>query len=528
MSQVILFDLDGTLTESGEGITKCVQYALEKLGIIEPDLEKLRCFIGPPLKEQFMKYANLSDQEADKAVEYYRERYTKTGIFENRLYDKIPKLLDVLKINDKILGVASSKPEIYVNQILEYFEIDQYFEAIVGSEMDGRRTDKSEVIEEALHRLHMEKERDKVLMVGDREHDVTGAKACGIQCIGVAYGYGTREELQKAGAVYIAETVDDLGILASPNDEETQEHVESVRKFRKKPKEKKHKSVQPPIHPLKEMWRTFYPILIHYGIGILVSILAVSFYYWKEGGKQVILNPLDIINKVNQSAMYQLMVTSILAGGICFFLYSKDQKKRKEGFLGKGPDFVWSPPVLWVSMIVLAVTGGQFLNDFILITGINQIFPQYSNMTDTIMQNQPMWILLLTVGILAPIAEELVFRGLVFRRMKDWMNTGIAIGFSALLFGIYHGNIVQFLFAAIMGVLLAYVYHTTGTLWASILVHMVVNMWSLVGSEWWYATWSQISGGIFIGMALEGIVALIPIYLLYITNKKRNIKLNKE
>ena len=142
---------------------------------------------------------------------------------------KIPELLELLKINNKILAVASSKPEVYVKQILEHFQIADYFTAIVGSELDGRRTEKAEVIEEALRRMHLEEERDKVLMVGDRSHDVQGAISCGLQCIGVAYGYGSREELEKAGAVYIADSVEDLGILASPNDEETTENVESVR-----------------------------------------------------------------------------------------------------------------------------------------------------------------------------------------------------------------------------------------------------------------------------------------------------------
>ena len=159
MSQVILFDLDGTLTESGEGIINCVQYALEKLGKKEEHPENLQCFIGPPLKEQFMKYAGLGEEEGEKAVVYYRERYTTTGIFENRLYPKIPELLELLKINNKILAVASSKPEVYVKQILEHFQIADYFTAIVGSELDGRRTEKAEVIEEALRRMHLEEER---------------------------------------------------------------------------------------------------------------------------------------------------------------------------------------------------------------------------------------------------------------------------------------------------------------------------------------------------------------------------------
>ena len=225
MSQVILFDLDGTLTESGEGIIKSVEYALEKLGVTENDPENLKRYVGPPLKESFMKFSGLNEEQAEQGIGYYRERYTKVGMFENCLYPQIPELLEVLKINDKILGVASSMPEIFVNQILEHFGIAQYFQVIVGSELDGRRSKKEEVIEEALLRLHMQTERDKVLMVGDKEQDVNGARSCGLQCIGVAYGYGTREELSQAGAVYIADTVEDLGILASPNDEETTEHV---------------------------------------------------------------------------------------------------------------------------------------------------------------------------------------------------------------------------------------------------------------------------------------------------------------
>ena len=221
MSQVILFDLDGTLTESGEGIMKSVQYALEKLGIIEENPEKLLQYVGPPLKDSFMEFHGLSEEQAEQGIGYYRERYTQTGMFENRLYPQIPELMEVLKINDKILGVASSKPEVFVKQILERFGIAQYFQVIVGSELDGTRARKEEVIEEALARLHMQTERDKILMVGDRSQDVDGARSCGLQCIGVAYGYGTREELEQAGAVYIADTVEDLGILASPNDEET-------------------------------------------------------------------------------------------------------------------------------------------------------------------------------------------------------------------------------------------------------------------------------------------------------------------
>lgn len=210
MYKVILFDLDGTLTESGDGITKSVQYALEKIGKPEPDLDKLRVFVGPPLMEQFMKYADIDEETARQAVVYYRERYTVKGIFENKPYDGVVELLDSLKKKGYILAVSSSKPEKFVKQILDYFDLTQYFTEIVGSEMGGKRTKKSEVIEETLTRLGYEKKRDQVLMVGDKEHDVFGAREAGLECVAVSYGYGTMEELEAAQPLQIFDSAESL------------------------------------------------------------------------------------------------------------------------------------------------------------------------------------------------------------------------------------------------------------------------------------------------------------------------------
>lgn len=210
MYKAIFFDLDGTLTESGEGITKSVQYALEKLGKPEEDLDKLRVFIGPPLMEQFMKYADVDETEARRAVEYYRERYAVKGIFENRPYDGVENLLRELKGRGYILAVASSKPEYYVTKILDYFNLSSYFEVVVGSEMNGARTSKTEVIEEALKRLNMSDRRKEVLMVGDKEYDVLGARAAGLACVAVGYGYGTKEELTAAQPLKIVASIEEL------------------------------------------------------------------------------------------------------------------------------------------------------------------------------------------------------------------------------------------------------------------------------------------------------------------------------
>lgn len=210
MRKTILFDLDGTLTESGEGITKSVQYALKKMGKPEPDLHKLRVFIGPPLMEQFMKYAGMSEAEAKKAVAWYRERYVPIGIFENRPYPGVPKMLQALADDGFLLAVASSKTEESVLRVLERYGLEGFFAAAVGSLPDGRRSRKEEVIEEALRRLHMEKDREHALMVGDKEHDVIGARRAALRCVAVGYGYGTPEELTAAKPFTIVQTVEDL------------------------------------------------------------------------------------------------------------------------------------------------------------------------------------------------------------------------------------------------------------------------------------------------------------------------------
>ena len=210
MYKAIFFDLDGTLTESGEGITKSVQYALEKIGKPEEDLEKLKVFVGPPLMEQFMKYAGVDEATGRKAVEFYRERYEVKGIYENHPYESVEEMLQELKRKGYILAGASSKPEYYVTQILDYFKLSSYFDVVVGSEMNGARTSKSEVIEEALKRINMSDKRNEVLMVGDKEHDVLGARAAGLDCVAVAYGYGTQEELTEANPLKIVDSVDEL------------------------------------------------------------------------------------------------------------------------------------------------------------------------------------------------------------------------------------------------------------------------------------------------------------------------------
>jgi len=190
MKSYLLFDLDGTLTDPKVGICTCVQYALKSFGIEEPDLDKLEPFIGPPLKDSFMQFYDMSEEQAESAIEKYRERFAETGLFENEVYAGIPQMLSDLKSVGMKLAVASSKPTVYVKRILEHFGIAKYFDAVVGSELDGTRVNKDEVVQEALRQLFGEQAYDKgkVYMIGDRHFDVEGAHALGIESVGVTYG----------------------------------------------------------------------------------------------------------------------------------------------------------------------------------------------------------------------------------------------------------------------------------------------------------------------------------------------------
>ena len=209
MLQYCFFDLDGTITDPKIGITSSVAYALEKYGIIVEDRDQLTTFIGPPLHESFCKYFGFSHMAAYDAVDKYREYYKAQGIFENYLYDGMTDLFKSLQNAGIQIVMATSKPEVFARQIAEYFHIDSYFTCITGSELDGTRVAKYEVIACAMERIGI-KDATGAIMVGDRMHDIVGAKKNGMTSVGVLYGYGNRIELEDAGADYIVESVEEL------------------------------------------------------------------------------------------------------------------------------------------------------------------------------------------------------------------------------------------------------------------------------------------------------------------------------
>lgn len=209
MYDIILFDLDGTLTKSEIGIINAIIYALSKFDISIDDRDELKKFIGPPLINSFIDYFGFTEERAKEAVAYCQEYMRNKGVYESPLYDGIKEVLENLNSIGKRVFVATSKPEEFANKIVRHLQVDRFFEGVVGANLDGTRTDKAEVISLLLDKNSIA-DKSKVVMVGDREHDIFGAKSTGIDSIGVLYGYGDMEELTLAGATHIVMTPEEL------------------------------------------------------------------------------------------------------------------------------------------------------------------------------------------------------------------------------------------------------------------------------------------------------------------------------
>lgn len=205
----ILFDLDGTLTDPKEGITKSVRHALNKNNIEVESLDDLIKFIGPPLQESFKEFYSFDEEKANQAIVYYREYFKDKGIFENAVFEGIPELLSELKNKGFIIAIATSKPTVFAERIVEHFDLKKYFNLVVGSNLDGTRSNKAEVISHTLEQLEVHNLKD-VVMIGDRMHDIIGANKNNIDSIGVLYGYGDKEEFEKSGATYVVNSVSEL------------------------------------------------------------------------------------------------------------------------------------------------------------------------------------------------------------------------------------------------------------------------------------------------------------------------------
>ncbi len=516
MKQYILFDLDGTLTDPKEGITTCVQYALKDFGIEEENLDKLVPFIGPPLKESFIKYYDMTEEQATKAVEKYRERFQDIGIFENELYGGIHDLLRTLKAGGMHLAVASSKPTVYVERILKHFKIDKYFEVVVGSELNGERVEKPQVIQEVLHQFFPGRQPryDEIYMVGDRKYDVDGARTFRIESIGVTYGYGTMEELKEAKADYIVGNVAELKKLLL-------REVEAVQ--RKQAEEKGRGASDKPAKPesTKIMWKMLIPIVMFYlAKSVAVSIMSVIIQ--TVCIQMPVLEKFFIIKDEAADAMYFngnaytiCQIAGFLAAGAIIWKYAKGaiEKTAAEEKLAH----IKKEPVKnYVILGVTALGAVIGLNLMITLSGIIEIDQSYQA-TSQMQYSCAVWLGLICYGVLVPVVEELMFRGIIYNCLRRFMKKSFAVLISACLFGAYHSAVSQGIYAFVIGFIMAYAYEIFGNFLVPLSIHVGANVLVYIMTK------AGINETAFVSMPVAVVALAITVVGMFVLEKEKKL-----
>ncbi len=494
MYQYVLFDLDGTLTDPKEGICKSVQYALHEMKIDEPDLDKLECFIGPPLRNSFRDFYHMSDEQCELGIKKYRERYASIGIFENELYPGMKELLKTLHDRGVHLAVASSKPKLFVERILKHFEIEQYFEVVAGSDMSEKKVEKIDIMREALSFLfHVPEEKipqiassvpddtsslkqdesengiqagdyeearskakriipvDQILMVGDRKFDIEGAKHFFLDSIGVSYGYAAEGELKEAGATYITDNLDDVYEIILGENPALQ--TETSNTFKKS------------FHVLMPL---VYNFTLTYAVLFVLQILldnALNGVFRSYAGW--------FSAHSSQVAVYFDAFATLLCAVVFFVLYQKEKKKPISLVVKRRQDKRLIRESAWI--VGLGAALALFLNllfSYFQIMASSQAYQEVAGVQYSVSIG---WGLLI-YGLIKPIEEELVFRGLIYGRMRLYYPMMFCIPISALIFGAYHGNFVQLLYGFIMGCLLAWLFEKYRSLKANVIFHSAANI----------------------------------------------------
>jgi len=544
MLEYLLFDLDGTLTDSSEGITKSVQYGLHSIGIEVGNLNDLLVFIGPPLEYSFREYYRLDDKRMQQAVTKYRERYKQLGMYENALYPGMAALLKDMHKRGKHLAVASSKPEVFVRQILKHFNIEQYFEVVVGSGLDGSLGTKSEVVHEALRQL-FGKEKDKpfaltepqkesTAMIGDRRFDIEGGKDNEIVTIGVEYGFAKEGELKEAKADYVVKTVEELhAFLLRGSEDADEKRMEGYNKVQKHKKartkaaaKRAQRETRKNASSLIKAWDILMPMLVYFVVydvaGILLSFLAGligekiggNFYEGMLAHAETVRGILVILSlTVSMAALYPMAKWEFFLkdyGIVGTFITAKKEQEERGKKIRHG-----------IVLVITAISASLALNLLFSFLSVADLSKKYGQ----VVQNQNAvapFVGIFLYGIFSPLAEEMLFRGLLYNRMKQYFSQRLSIVFSALFFGLYHGNLVQGMFGFILGIVIAWFYERFEKWYVPVAFHGIINLTSylllpqLPGKNFTGAAggWGYLNCGIFTTIWILG--------MIYVEKSKKN------
>ncbi len=442
-----------------------------------------------------MEFYGMSEAEAEKAIVVYRERFSTIGKFEYEVYEGIPELLRALKTLGYHLAVASSKPEVFVNDILKHFQIAEYFDAIVGSELDGSRVAKDEVIQEALNRLFHYKafQKSKIVMVGDRKFDVNGAKEMGVTSIAVAYGYGPMEELKEAAPDYIASSVAELRALFVDEEELIRVKREAIKAKAEQDKvvrEGTSAQVKPKKNSLQMVWKLLFPFLVY---SISTSLIQQAFLYAamfigeKNKAFQDFMfapsleNPGLLGISGNGSAVIQIL--SLLT--VCLVLWKFGDGKEMLALGNHAKAEIKKEK--WATWIGLAVVVAVGINMLFAGLGFLTMDTRYQEAAESLYAvSIPLGLIL--YGIAAPLAEELLFRGIIMQEVKAFWKPLYAILVSAAFFGVYHGNGVQLVYGLCMGMILGGAYHNAEKFVLPVIMHGIVNVIIFMASNYGWIT----------------------------------------
>ncbi len=521
MLEYLLFDLDGTLTDSSEGITKSVQYALKSVNIEVEDLTELYGFIGPSLEYSFKHFYDLTPEQTTQAITKYRERYDAVGKFENMLYPGIVNLLKDMKKQGKHLAIASGKPEVFVRQILKHFHVEQYFEVIVGSTFDGRLASKEAIVAEALKQLGVTDKamREKTAMIGDRHFDIIGGKSEGLVTIGVEYGFANEGELKEAKADYIVKTVRELhDFLMRGSTEADEMRMQEYEQAKKKSKlreeacrRKAEREVK--VQAKSSFSRALYvlaPLALYFLtyniVGFLVSwgTAQIGQLLGPETFAKMQANEQSIIQGIR--GIFMLCVTCLVMFPLAkweFFLQhmARPVAKPMHGVTGR------TTQQKVRTLIVLAITAISTSFAGNLVFELFHIVEMSSDYVEVVAEQRA---IMFGIGIVlyvfvSPLAEELLFRGLLYNRMKLLFPKTMAMVLSALFFGLYHGNIVQGSFGVICGLAMVWLYEICGKWYVPVLFHSLVNLVSYLLPYMAKSMVNPFSCAVFLAISVAGL-----------------------
>ena len=391
------------------------------------------------------------------------------GLFENEVYTGIPKMLRELQAKGYFLAVASSKPQVYVERILEHFDLKKYFVVVVGSELDGRRETKDQVVQETLRQLFGESPVDpaQVYMIGDRKFDVEGARALGVESVGVTYGYGSKEELKEAKADYIVQSVDELEKFLLRGSEELRNSNPDAKK-------------KNPMY--QRIWTMVYSFLMFILVRNVIqyALLALLYQLAQSGASGGLVDLLILRDETGAYNGYSGDVSSIIAalgfigGAIAVWSTAKllIDKNKEDMHLSHLKKEGKARYALLVAATIGAVIGCNLLFELLGVTNKSEAYTEVASQ-----QYSAHFIVgILVFGFISPIAEELLFRGVIYGYLRRFLNLRLAIALSALIFGVYHMNYVQGVYGFLIGCLMAYAYEYFGEFKMAIFVHVASNV----------------------------------------------------